>query len=193
MQAHQQSMPESLNSRLAFIQIVPSAVRPGMCQERLLVLLLGAAMAANVAAEDRVQFNRDVRPLLSDKCFFCHGPDAKKRQAELRLDERNAAVTARAIVVGQPEKSELIRRVASADADERMPPDSSKLGRLTTQEIDTLQRWIWQSAEYESHWSFVPLNYSGEKFSLGNAIDRFVAAGLADASSLCSRKPTVRR
>jgi hypothetical protein len=131
------------------------------------------------AADERVQFNRDVRPILSDKCFFCHGPDANKRQADLRLDERPVAVAAGAIAPGRPDQSELIKRVLSEDADERMPPAASKLGRLTPQEIETLRRWIAQGAEYESHWAFLPLKSTEPKPESTATIDDVVAAGLA--------------
>ncbi len=85
---------------------------------------------------DRVSFNHDVRPILSDKCFFCHGPDAERREADLRLDDRAVAIEAGAINVGKPDASELIRRVLSTDADEQMPPPATKLGHLTPQEIE---------------------------------------------------------
>ena len=104
-----------------------------------------------------MRFNRDVRPILSDRCFFCHGPDANKRQADLRLDDRDTAVDSGAIVAGNPESSELLRRVLSEDPDERMPPESSKLGQLTAKEGAILRRWIVQGAEYEGHWAFLPL------------------------------------
>ena len=117
-------------------------------------------VGATDCAEERVQFNRDVRPILSDKCFFCHGPDSKKREADLRLDVREAAVKAKAIVVDQPDQSELLKRVLSEDPDERMPPVASKLDRLTPQEVATLRKWIEQGAEYENHWAFIPLEAS---------------------------------
>src|SRR5687767_14958696 len=119
-----------------------------------LACLLGTAPAG---ADERVQFNRDVRPILSDKCFHCHGPDAKKRQAELRLDVRDAAVAAGALAPGKPDRSALLRRIVSDDPEERMPPAAAKLGRLSPQEVQTLRRWIEQGAEYESHWAFIPL------------------------------------
>ncbi|HUE70708.1 MAG TPA: DUF1553 domain-containing protein [Pirellulaceae bacterium] len=143
-----------------------------------LTTLLIVAWQAGIAAQDRVQFNRDVRPILSDRCFFCHGPDANKREADLRLDDREVAVNAGAIVAGKPAESELLRRVMSDDADERMPPESSKLGRLTRQEIVALRRWIEQGAEYENHWAFIPLKPVEEASDPAVAIDRHVIAGL---------------
>ncbi len=136
--------------------------------------------------EESISFNRDVRPILSDKCFFCHGPDAKKREADLRLDDRSVAIKAGAIVAGKPAESELVRRILSTDADERMPPPASKLDRLTEQEVATLRRWIEQGAEYENHWAFIPLKPGIPPKSTAEAgdattaaIDRAVMEGLA--------------
>lgn len=107
-------------------------------------------------AENPVTFNRDVRPILSDKCFACHGPDAAKRQADLRLDLRPSAIESSAIVPNEPENSELLRRIRSHDPDEQMPPAEAKLGRLSPQEIRILESWIRQGADYEGHWAFLP-------------------------------------
>ena len=133
-------------------------------------------------ADDRITFNRDVRPILSDKCFFCHGPDSAKREAELRLDVRDVAVASGAIVPDKPDESELLRRILSHDPEVQMPPASAKLAKLTQAEIETLQKWIEQGAEYEGHWAFLSLS----KDALGTypandvspRIDEVVAAGL---------------
>lgn len=145
----------------------------------LLWLACCTTVTTCVGAAERLQFNRDVRPILSDKCFFCHGPDANKREADLRLDERDVAVQAGAIVVGKSAESELIRRVLSSEADEQMPPPSSKLGKLTPAEINTLRRWIDEGAEYQGHWSFGPLVAPQPQTTLTETIDRIVTAGLA--------------
>src|SRR5687767_14219986 len=116
-------------------------------------LLTAAAAAANPAA--RVDFNRDIRPILSDTCFTCHGPDKETRKANLRLDVREAAIKKSAIVPGKPSESELIRRILSTDPDEVMPPPESTK-KLKPQHIDLLKRWIEQNAEYTQHWAFVP-------------------------------------
>jgi len=124
----------------------------------VVVSLILAAVASIRAAEPRPTFNRDVRPILSDKCFVCHGPDAAQRQADLRLDRREDAVQARetpAIVPGDPDRSELIRRILSMDPDLQMPPPQSRLS-LTTAEQETLRRWIADGAAYERHWAFLP-------------------------------------
>jgi hypothetical protein len=129
------------------------------------------------AAPAKVKFNRDVRPILSDKCFFCHGPDPKKREADLRLDERNAAVEAKAFVPGKADVSEMIQRILTTDADDHMPPAKSKLGDLTADEIAILKQWIDEGAEYEAHWAFISLKPEATK---DQSIDKIVSAGLAE-------------
>jgi hypothetical protein len=143
---------------------------------RLLILLL-AFPALLSAAPAKVKFNRDVRPILSDKCFFCHGPDPKKREADLRLDERDAAVDAKAFLPGKAEVSEMIQRVLTTDADDHMPPAKSKLGDLTPAEIAILKQWINEGAEYEAHWAFIPLKPESTK---DQSIDKIVTAGLSE-------------
>ncbi len=129
------------------------------------------------AAPAKVKFNRDVRPILSDKCFFCHGPDPKKREAEMRLDERDAAVKAKAIVPGKAEVSLMIERILTTDPDDHMPPAKSKLGNLTPTEITTLKQWIDEGAEYEAHWAFISLKPEATK---DQSIDKIVSAGLTE-------------
>jgi hypothetical protein len=114
----------------------------------ILTLLAGAE-----PLPERVEFNRDVRPILSDNCFQCHGPDRNQRKADLRLDTE--AGLASAITVGKADQSELIQRVTSVDAKEHMPP--AKTGKkLTTRDITLLKRWIDQGAKWQPHWAFVP-------------------------------------
>src|SRR5262245_12519170 len=88
-----------------------------------------------LAADRPPTYNRDVRPILSDKCFPCHGPDAKKREADLRLDVSEGAIASGAITPGEPGKSELITRITSDDPDVHMPPPKSKLDRLSPSEV----------------------------------------------------------
>jgi hypothetical protein len=161
------------------------------CQLALLACFWLAASA--VAAEPRVTFNRDIRPILSDKCFACHGPDAAKRQAGLRLDKRDIATKPAdsgeiAIVPGKSADSELLRRVQSADESVVMPPPDAKLGRLTAEQVARLKQWIDAGAEYQGHWSFLPVEgvTLPEKLQAlppgvqaHNGIDRIVQAGLA--------------
>ena len=144
------------------------------------VLLVIAA--AGVAPAADVDFNRDVRPILSDKCFACHGPDAKHRKADLRLDEEKAATAAGAVVPGKPAESALIARVTAADVDERMPPaDGGKT--LTPAEVDTLRRWVAAGAKYAPHWAYVaPKNHAAPAVKDGawpaNWVDQFLLARL---------------
>ena len=143
---------------------------------RLLILLL-TFPALLAAAPAKVKFNRDVRPILSDKCFFCHGPDPKKREADLRLDVRDAAVEAKAFLPGKAEMSEVIQRILTTDADDHMPPAKSKLGDLTPGEIAILKQWINEGAEYEAHWAFISLKPESTQ---DQSIDKIVTAGLAE-------------
>ncbi|TAG62431.1 MAG: DUF1549 domain-containing protein, partial [Runella slithyformis] len=110
---------------------------------------------------DVVSYNFDIRPILSDKCSACHGPDANKRQAGLRLDDPESAFkalqehpAAHALVAGKPQLSEVFLRIVSKDTNKLMPPPSSNL-RLSSHEIDLIERWIEQGAKYEKHWAFV--------------------------------------
>ena len=108
---------------------------------------------------DKVSFNQHVRPILSNNCFYCHGPDAKHREAKLRLDVRENAVADlggyAAIVPGKPDASEIIKRITTHDEDDVMPPVKSKK-HIAPQEIEILKKWIVQGANYERHWSFEP-------------------------------------
>jgi mono/diheme cytochrome c family protein len=121
------------------------------------LVLFGASLARG--DEGQVSFNRDVRPILADNCFACHGPDASARQADLRLDVRAAATADRggypAIVPGDPAASELMVRVTAADEGLRMPPAEAH-EPLSPDEINILRHWIAGGAEYEPHWAFVP-------------------------------------
>ncbi len=144
------------------------------------VILWVSCIAVHAADSDRIEFNRDVRPILSDKCFFCHGPDTERREADLRLDVRQSAIEAGAIKVGEPNASELIRRLLTEEPEERMPPAASKLGTLSASEVDILKKWIAQGAEYQSHWSFNPLTpiELPEASESNHPIDRLVISRL---------------
>lgn len=153
------------------------------------VALLAAAFAALPAPVHAagISFDRDVRPILSDNCFACHGP-AEERGGDLRLDVRDEAVADRggyaAIVPGDPDGSEILRRILTTDPDEVMPPPRAKKHRLTDRQLETLRRWIADGAAYEPHWAFRPVAPPSPP-PLGdrgrNAIDAFIAAGLAAA------------
>jgi len=140
----------------------------------LLSLFLAASTAAPLP--DKVDFNRDVRPILSENCFYCHGPDASHRKAKLRLDLRDAALAKEAFIPGKPEESELSKRLDAEDAEERMPPaDSHK--KLDDRQKAVLRKWIAQGAEYRQHWSYEPpMKPSAPAGSEG--VDHLVEAGL---------------
>ena len=139
------------------------------------------------AEVESVSFNRDIRPILSEFCFQCHGPDAKQRKADLRLDSDEQLFVDRdghrVLVAGDVAKSELFRRLTSTDADEQMPP--ANLGKKPTQaQIDLIRRWIEQGAKWEKHWSLIPpkrpvwAQISNLKSQISNPVDRFVLARL---------------
>lgn len=121
----------------------------------LISLSASAHLAQAADGPDKVRFNRDIRQLLSDNCFACHGPDAAARKGKLRLDVRDEAVTAKAFVPGKAEESALVERILSSDPDTVMPPpDSNK--KLTPAQKELLRRWIAEGAEYEGHWAYLP-------------------------------------
>ncbi len=154
----------------------------------VVVMSLGAprSCSAESPADAEVDFQRDVRPILSDKCIFCHGPDAEERQADLRLDTADGLKTDlggyRAVEPGKPEQSAIIERITSTDPDEQMPPpDSGKT--LTAEEIEILKQWITSGASWSDHWAYVapkrsPLpEISSPDWSL-NWLDDFILARL---------------
>lgn len=166
------------------------------------IILAVSLTASLVSGDEKVTFDRDVRPILSDKCFFCHGPDGAKREADLRLDVREAAVASGAINTKTPGDSELLRRILSDDPDEQMPPASAKLGTLSAEDVAILRKWIEQGADYEGHWSFVPLNQeriaaSGNPVETADRIDDFVRTGLRrrhlDLQPAADRNTLIRR
>ncbi|MDB5313502.1 MAG: Planctomycete cytochrome [Gemmataceae bacterium] len=158
---------------------MPSAVHT-LVPLALLLLTPTATPAA-----EKVDFARDVRPILSNACFKCHGPAVQK--AKLRLDTRDGATKGGAVVPGKPGESKLIERVCQpADEDGRMPPAEAG-ERLTPAQIETLKTWIGQGAEYAPHWAFIPVRrptvpeIRNPQSAIRNPIDRFVAARLAGA------------
>ena len=119
----------------------------------LLVCTSISIRAAEPPIPARIEFNRDVRSILSDNCFYCHGNDPKHREADLRLDIREEAVAAKAFVPGKANESELITRILTEDEDDHMPPaDSHK--KLTQRQKDILKKWIDQGAKYQQHWAY---------------------------------------
>lgn len=134
------------------------------------------------AAEGELSYDRDIRPILSENCFSCHGFDDKKREADLRLDTRAGAIDeGNAIVVGKADESLLVKRIQSTNTEEVMPPPESGK-QLTDAQKDLLKRWINEGANYEKHWAFEkpvkkdPPSVEG----ISNPIDRFVQAKLSE-------------
>ena len=134
-----------------------------------------------------LSYNRDIRPILSENCFACHGPDKASREAKLRLDIREAAIEKEAIVPGDLEKSDLIFFINSDDKDEIMPPPKSHK-KLTQKQKDTLAEWIKQGAPYEAHWSFIsPVRPDVPNHGEKHPIDNFIKAGLKDSGHELSK------
>lgn len=142
-----------------------------------------------VLAEDRISFSRQIRPLLSDRCFQCHGPDSVSREADLRFDHRDSVLGDRdeapIVVPGSPDESALVARIFESDPDLKMPPADS--GRsLTKAEAELIRQWVAQGAQWEEHWAWIPPERpeppirADDHWSL-TPIDRFVDARLTDA------------
>lgn len=131
-----------------------------MPRQIFIVVLWFTSLAHAQASEPAIRYSRDIRPILSGKCFQCHGPDASHREADLRLDTLEGATTKvdghAAIVPGEPENSLLLQRITSTDPHEKMPPEDSGKS-LNAGEIALLKRWIASGAQYEAHWSFLPI------------------------------------
>ena len=156
------------------------------------VVGIAGTLSAAEPASEKLEFGRDVRAILSNNCFKCHGPDEKQRQAGLRLDQRDGATTKLesgkvGIVAGKWSDSEIIARLTTDNADLKMPPPSSGK-KVSPEQIATLKRWIDEGAEYKPHWSFVAaarpeLPKVADETWIKNPIDRFVLAKL-DKSGL---------
>jgi hypothetical protein len=145
---------------------------------------VGMFIASLASADDAIEYNRDIRPILAENCFACHGPDSAARKAELRLDQRQVAIDMAAIVPGDADSSELVRRVVSADAAELMPPPVTKK-HLTVEQKELLKRWIAAGAQYQAHWSLIaPVRHTPPAVKneawVRNTIDRFVLARLEE-------------
>ncbi len=144
------------------------------------LLAAGSAVAAGGDAARTVEFNRDVRPILSENCFACHGPDSASRKAKLRLDRREVAVDLGAIAPRDVESSELVDRIDATEPDRVMPPPDSHKA-LTPAQKATLRRWIAEGAEYQPHWSLIAPRRPEPPAAGGpgtSPIDRFILAEL---------------
>ncbi len=143
------------------------------------VFAVAGAVACSSSADERVQFNRDIRPILSDNCFLCHGPDKNRREADLRLDVRSDAMDHGAIVPGKPEESEVVARIYSTDADVLMPPPESNK-KLSDEQKAIIKRWIAEGGEYQGHWAYEPPVKPATPPGV-NAIDHLVGQRLAES------------
>ncbi len=158
------------------------------------LVVFASAHAAGTLPE-KVEFNRDIRPILSDNCFYCHGPDKNHRKAELRLDVREGALEKKAFVPGDASGSELVKRLHSTDPDELMPPpDSNK--KLTAQQKELLKRWVAQGGEYQLHWAYEKPR-KAEIEAGRNGVDELVGRRLREvglkASKEADRRTLIRR
>ncbi|MAR08620.1 MAG: chromosome segregation protein [Blastopirellula sp.] len=170
-----------------------------------LVIFGSVLFMAGSGVAQEIDFDRDIRPILSDNCSQCHGPDEATREADLRLDVKDSAFADRgngpAFRAGKVAESEALRRIFSADPDEQMPPPDSKL-RLSTEQKEKLRKWVAQGADWSDHWAFVaprvtePPVVEDDRWSR-NGIDRFVVRRLAaegwGPSSAASRRKLIRR
>src|SRR5690606_14381077 len=162
--------------------------------------LVAAGFPSPAVAAEPVQFNRDIRPILSNHCFNCHGPDAGTREADLRLDNRAGLLgdgkdAAGVIVPGQIEESPLWQRISSSDPFEQMPPP--EYGKpLTAQQKELIRQWIEQGAAWQGHWAFVPPTRPAvPQVQRGqwpaNAVDSFLLARM-EASGVSPSPPADR-
>jgi hypothetical protein len=176
-------------------------------KSNLVSVLLVAGVLLPWRAEAQVSFNRDIRPIMSDTCFKCHGPDKNARVMDLRLDLRDEALKPLAdgkipIVPGKPEQSEIITRIFAADQSEIMPPEYAHKA-LTQAQKETIRQWVTEGAKYEGHWSFQPVKrpavpeVSGNSALVINPIDAFIQARLAkeglQPSPEADRRTLIRR
>ena len=177
------------------------------CKGLFCLLVMGLLLTSTIqiANADKIQFDRDVRPILSDKCYACHGPDPATRQANLRFDTREGAFSDPSgypiIVPGEPENSELVLRITHEDLDRRMPPQISN--RQPTQaQIDTLVQWVTEGAVWEEHWAYNPpkrIDPPEIKKSdwVHNPIDQFILGRLAaeglEPSPEADKRTLIRR
>lgn len=147
------------------------------------IIAISMATQLCMAEGEKISYSRDILPILSDKCFFCHGPDKEKQEAELRLDIRADAIKAMAWDPKNPPESEALIRIFSKDRKEVMPPPKSHL-TLTEKEKNLIKTWVEQGAEYQAHWAFVappkeiPVPTTTDKTWAKNPIDSFILARL---------------
>ena len=180
------SSPEVIDRLWAILMgaMIRSSHSHRLQKQRILLaaLMLSLAIAATACADAPIEFNRDIRPILSENCLYCHGQDGNKRKADLRLDVRDVAIETGAIVPGNAGASVLLERIHSTDAEVLMPPPTSNR-RLSDEQKKLLERWIAAGAVYQPHWTFTaPLRPTipavGRPEWVRSVIDNFVLAGL---------------
>jgi hypothetical protein len=172
----------------------------------LLLVVFFCAIAFSARGEgpkQSIDFNRDIRPILSENCYFCHGPDKNKRKADLRLDTKGGLFDeiddVRPVVPGKPAESDLLRRITTQDEEDHMPPAKSNKS-LSAKQVALIKRWIEEGAEYKGHWAYIkPVKVAEPSINgnVKNAIDKFILAKLkehdlqpgveADKITLCRR------
>lgn len=169
--------------------VLPVNEDPEEQYQRAIVATLGSGSQqrppTNFSSEpslesEHLSFNRDIRPILSDNCFSCHGPDEASREAELRLDTHEGVIGGEspAVIAGKPAESEMIARLKTSDPDDLMPPAESHK-KLTPKEIILLTQWVEEGAKWEDHWSFMPITDLLPEKASGHPIDFFVDQKLA--------------
>ncbi len=176
----------------------------------VIVMSAVAALISNRQASAQsspISFNRDIRPIFSDTCFRCHGPDKNARKAGLRLDIREEAIKKSRsgitpIIPGKPDESEIVRRIFSRDKSEMMPPEEAHK-TLTTTQKELIRRWVTEGAKYEGHWAYQAITrppvpeIQNPKFKIQNPIDAFIQARLVKEgltpSSEADRRTLIRR
>src|SRR5437867_3251 len=189
------AIPPSAPSRKSARLLAPAA------SVALLIAPSIGASASPSSAGSSLAYNRDVRPILSENCFACHGPDKNQRKGKLRLDVREAALDKKAIVPGKPDESELVKRLYTTNTDDVMPPPESHK-KLSPEQKTLLERWIAQGAEYEPHWAYinpvrpeVPRTKNSER--VRNPIDAFILHGIEakgiQPASEADRRTLLRR
>jgi hypothetical protein len=148
----------------------------------LVLAVAGTGLAGG--AERKISYSRDIKPILAGRCFACHGPDDKERQADMRLDVENDVAKA-ALNPGNPGESELVKRITSTDPDVQMPPAASKKPVLTPAEVELVKKWIEEGAAYDAHWAYVrpvkaPLPAVKDPSWPINELDHFILPGIED-------------
>ena len=163
--------------------------------------VFAATALASAPAQGAVGFNRDIRPIMADTCFRCHGPDKNARMMGLRLDLREEALHKTAtgvipIVPGKPEESAIVQRIFATDPARRMPPPSIHK-ELTDAQKETIRRWVAEGANYEGHWVYQPIRRPGAPEAMRNPIDAFIQSRLVreglQPSPEADRRTLIRR